>query len=107
MHLGRLLSRRAVVVIVLIVSAIFGIAWFAAPPQHASGPATTVKICGSTIEVRFEGETTSAKRDDLLNWIRRAGDAVCTYYGKFPVPHLTLDVHVRGGSGVHGGVTYP
>ena len=33
--------------------------------------------------------------------------AVCTYYGRYPVPHLTLDVHVRGGPGVHHGVTYP
>jgi hypothetical protein len=89
------------------VSATVAIAWFVAPPQHASGPATTVNICGSTIDVRFEGETTSAKRDDLLTWVHRAGDAVCTYYGKFPVPHLALDVHVSGGAGVYGGVTYP
>jgi hypothetical protein len=107
MHFGRLRPRRAVLLVALAVAVIFGIAWFAAPPQHASGPATTVKICGATIDVRFEGETTSAKRDDLLTWVHRAGDAVCTYYGKFPVPHLTLDVRVRGGAGVHGGVTYP
>ena len=53
------------------------------------------------------GQTGTASRDDLLTWVRRAGDAVCTYYGKFPVPHVSLDLHVRGGSGVHGGVTYP
>jgi hypothetical protein len=107
MQFDDLLSRRGVLLIALLASAIFGIAWFAAPPQHASGPATKMKICDATIDVRFEGETTSAKRDDLLTWARRAGDAVCTYYGKFPVPHLTLDVRVRGNAGVHGGVTYP
>jgi len=101
------LSRRIILVVVLVASAILGITWFAAPPQHASGPAATVNICGSTIDVRFEGDTATTRRDDLLTWVRRAGDAVCTYYGKFPVPHVTLDVRVRGGAGVHGGVTYP
>lgn len=99
--------RRIVLFALLAVAAILAIAWYAAPPQHASGPATTVNICGSTIDVRFDGETTLAKRDDLLIWVHRAGDAVCTYYGKFPVAHVGLDARVRGGSGVHGGVTYP
>ena len=66
-----------------------------------------IKACGSTIDVQFDGETKTVSRADLLTWIQRAGDAVCTYYGKFPVPHLKLDVHVRGSAGVHGGVTYP
>ena len=101
------LSHHTIFLIVLTVSAIATLAWFDPPPQHGSGSRTTVAICGATINVRFEGDTTAATRADLLTWVRRAGDAVCTYYGKFPVPHLTLDVRVRGGAGVHGGVTYP
>jgi hypothetical protein len=66
-----------------------------------------VKICGTTIDVQFFGETSAASRGDLTSWVQRAGDAVCTYYGKFPVPHVGLDIRVRGGPGVHGGVTYP
>jgi hypothetical protein len=107
MLFGHFLSRRIIPIIVLIASAIVTIAWMAAPSQHASGPATTLNICGSAIDVRFEGETSAASRDALLTWVRHAGDAVCTYYGKFPVPHVSLDVHIRGGSGVHSGVTYP
>ena len=107
MQYSHFLSRRTILLVVLVLAVIVGIAWFAARPQHASGPATIVNICGSTIDVRFEGDTTAAMRADLPTWVRRAGDAVCTYYGKFPVPHLTLDVRVRGGSGVHSGVTYP
>ena len=107
MQFRHALSRRIVLLTVLVLSVMAVIAWFGPPPQHASGPATTVNICGATIDVRFEGDTTSPTRTDLLSWVRRAGDAVCTYYGKFPVPHLTLDVRVRGGSGVHSGVTYP
>ncbi len=64
-------------------------------------------MCGSTIDVRFTGDTGSVSRDDLLNWINRAATAVCTYYGKYPVSHLALDVRARGGPGVHSGITYP
>ena len=74
---------------------------------RSSASPDAIKICGSTIDVRFDGETKTIARADLLNWVQRAGDAVCAYYGKFPIPHLKLDVHIRGGAGVHGGVTYP
>ena len=107
MQYSHFLSRRTILLVVLVLAVIVGITWFAPPPPRASGSATAVNICGSTIDVRFEGDTTTPTRTDLLTWVRRAGDAVCTYYGKFPVPHLTLDVRVRGGSGVHSGVTYP
>jgi hypothetical protein len=106
MEFGYAFSIRTLF-IMLTIFAIATLAWFDPPPQHGSGPPTTVAICGATINLRFEGDTTAMTRADLLTWVRRAGDAVCTYYGKFPVPHLTLDVRVRGGAGVHGGVTYP
>src|SRR3974390_2869607 len=62
-------------------------------------PPLPLSICGATVDVRFQGTTASVTREDLTGWIRRAGDAVCTYYGKFPVPRLALDVRVRGGAG--------
>lgn len=46
-------------------------------------------------------------RDDLLNWVRGAANAVATYYGRFPVPHLTLKIRSSNGSGIRHGVTYP
>lgn len=70
-------------------------------------PASELKACGATIAVHVEGDPASPKHADLLAWVQRAGDAVCAYYGKFPVPHVNLDVHVRDGAGVHGGTTYP
>jgi hypothetical protein len=83
------------------------IAWLVSAHEQATGPSSRINICGSTVDVHFFGETNSASRGDLMSWVHRAGDAVCTYYGRFPVPHLGLDVRVRGGAGVHGGVTYP
>ena len=49
-------------------------------------PSANDPVCGSNIDVRFEGEAQTISRDDLLNWIKRAATAVCTYYGKYPVP---------------------
>lgn len=78
-----------------------------AASAEASSPRQTVMICGSAIDVRFTGTAEGKSLEDLLNWIHRAASAVCVYYGKFPISHLNLDVHVRGGPGVHHGVTYP
>src|SRR5271169_2269355 len=77
----------------------------AAYAEPSASNEVTLNACGSTIAVQFVGDAES--RDDLLRWINRAAAAVCTYYGGFPVPHLTLVVHTRGGPGVHHGVTYP
>jgi hypothetical protein len=67
----------------------------------------TISACGSNIEIRFDNDSKGISNDVLLNWIKRASTAVCTYYGKFPVPQLRLQVQVRGNDGVHHGVTYP
>ena len=66
-----------------------------------------MNACGSTINVQFDGATRTVSQSDLLDWVLRAGNAVCIYYGKFPVPRLRLEIDVRGNAGVHGGVTYP
>ncbi len=76
-------------------------------PAYSAVTRQTLSACGSTIEVSFEGDTGAVSREELLNWIKRATTAVCTYYGKYPVAHVKLEVHVRGGAGVHGGTTYP
>jgi hypothetical protein len=79
----------------------------AVPPAHSAKANQTISACGSTIDVSFAGDDGSISRNDLLTWINRAATAVCAYYGKFPVSHLTLNVRLRGDPGVHGGVTYP
>lgn len=99
--------RRGFLFVLLPICFVAAFSWLVSARGQVKGPATTVTICGSSIDVRFEGEANTATRADLMSWVRRAGDAVCTYYGKFPVSHLNLDVRVHGGAGVHGGVTYP
>lgn len=108
---GRFFRRISVIALLalLAIAACLAYVGLVSARAQLKGPAVTVNACGSTIDVRFDGDgdTAAATRDNLLTWVRRAATAVCTYYGKFPAPHLNLDVHVRGKSGVHSGVTYP
>jgi hypothetical protein len=80
----------------------------AANPQAAdSGASQAISACGSSIDLNLKGDTQSLTREMVVNWINRAATAVCKYYGKYPVAHTSLNVQVRGGAGVHGGVTFP
>ena len=97
---------RRLLIVTIAVGSLMTFVWLVLAREQAPDSASSFNLCGSSIEVHFFGETKSATRNDLMSWVHRAGDAVCTYYGKFPVPHLSLDVRVRGGAGVHGGVTY-
>ncbi len=99
--------HRVLLIVVMAICSLGLVVWLASEREQAAGPPSSLNVCGSVIDIQFFGETTSATRNDLMTWVKRAGDAVCTYYGKFPVPHLGLDVRVGGRSGVHGGVTYP
>jgi len=78
-----------------------------APAADSTNSTQTIAACGSTIDLSLKGDTQSISRDVIVNWINRAATAVCTYYGKYPVSHVSLNVSIRGGAGVHGGVTYP
>jgi hypothetical protein len=78
----------------------------AAGQQPASAPTKVLKVKGGTIHITLPGEPMKASSHDLLHWIQNAADAVSNYYGRFPVPHLTLLVRSSNGSGVRHGMTY-
>jgi hypothetical protein len=66
----------------------------------------SVNAGSSQIEVTLEDQLPNISHQQLQQWIQNAADAVIAYYGRFPVPHLTLRVRVGGGAGVHGGRTF-
>ena len=39
-------------------------------------------------------------------WVKNSASTVADYYGRFPVPHLTLKMRSANGSGIRHGVTY-
>jgi hypothetical protein len=92
---------------ILAVGCVIALVTFVSSPAHSAISAQNLTACGSNIDIRFDNDSKGVSNDTLMNWIKRASTAVCTYYGKFPVPRLRLQVYVRGSNGVHHGVTYP
>jgi len=78
------------------------------PGRAAQEPeSASIKIAGSVIDVTLPTDSMKLSRDDLLGWVRGAANAVATYYGRFHVSHLTLNIRSTSGSGIRHGVTYP
>src|SRR5207245_4301536 len=59
------------------------------------------------IQVTFESAPTEPVRGVVLDWIGNAARAVTTYYGQFPVKHLTIRVRFHDGRGARAGKTFP
>jgi len=95
-------ALRPVLLTLLMVFGLF------ARAQKEEEPADTasLKIAGSTIDVTLPGDPMKLSRQELLGWVEGAANAVSTYYGRFPVPHLTLKIRGSNGSGIRHGVTY-
>jgi hypothetical protein len=60
-------------------------------------------VNGGKIEIGVSSGQLLAPKTELLRWIDDAVAAVEGYYGKFPVPQLTLAVLVDDGDGIHAG----
>jgi hypothetical protein len=67
---------------------------------------STILIGNSRIDVVVEDGPLAVSRDDLLKWVHWAAESVCTYYGRFPVPHALIRIVPSGGNGVRSGRTF-
>jgi hypothetical protein len=74
--------------------------------SSASDMTSTLIIGGSRIDVTIESGDWKLSQADLIHWVQLAGEAVATYYGRYPVPHLTLQISAFDGSGVRHGMTW-
>ncbi len=62
-----------------------------------------IEVAGGVIDLRIAPRNYAVSHAELLKWVGAATQAVSTYYGKFPVRHLTLDIDLQDeGHGVHG-----
>ena len=55
---------------------------------RADDMTSTLIIGGSRIDVTIESGEWKLSQAELVHWVQMAGEAVATYYGHFPVPHL-------------------
>jgi hypothetical protein len=67
---------------------------------------STLIIGGSHIDLTIEPGEWKLSQADLVRWVQQAGEAVATYYGRFPVPKLVIRIAPFGGRGVRHGMTW-
>jgi hypothetical protein len=61
---------------------------------------------GSTIDVEVGPGDLVVSGEELKRWVQNAADAIVAYYGRFPVPHLRIQIEPSGGNGIRGGKTF-
>jgi hypothetical protein len=76
------------------------------PAAKAADVTSTLVIGGSRIDVTIETADAPLSQPDVIKWVQFAAESVAAYYGRFPVPHLTLRVVSFDGSGVRHGTTW-
>ncbi len=79
----------------------------AAQPAFSSQNTLELELGGSKVHIRMHEGADHARRDLIQRWINKSAEAVVTYYGKFPVPELLIDVSQFPGAGVRGGRMIP
>jgi hypothetical protein len=67
---------------------------------------STLLIGGSKIDVTIESGEMRLSHAELLHWVQTAAEAVATYYGRYPVPHVRVEIIPVEGAGVRHGQTF-
>jgi hypothetical protein len=73
---------------------------------HAPQMTSTLIVGGSHIDINVDDGKLNVPQADVIAWIQAAAESVAGYYGRFPVPHLTLRVMPFSGHGVRHGMTF-
>jgi len=77
------------------------------PARTTGGDVTsTLLIGGSKIDVTIESGEMRLSQAELLRWVQTAAEAVATYYGRYPVPHVQIRIIPVDGAGVRHGQTF-
>jgi hypothetical protein len=72
----------------------------------AADVTSTLMIGGSRIDVTIETGEAPLSQPDVMKWVQSSAESVAAYYGRFPVPHLTLRIVSFDGNGVRHGTTW-
>jgi hypothetical protein len=99
--------RRLNPTFLTVVLALLALPLKTVPAQESGNDTATLKVSGATIAVTLPDGPMKLSRQELLGWVKNSASTVADYYGRFPVPHLTLKMRSTSGSGIRHGVTYP
>jgi hypothetical protein len=84
----------------------FFLCFFMIPRFSRAETEFTITAAGSRIIATVEEAPWQVTASELQQWVQRAADAVVAYYGRYPVPRLTLRIRSFAGRGVGGGRTF-
>jgi hypothetical protein len=79
---------------------------FACLPAMAGDMTSTLLVGGSRIDVTIESGNLKVSQAELMHWVQLAAEAVSTYYGRYPVPHVAIRIIPVEGSGIRHGQTF-
>lgn len=68
--------------------------------RHGVSPQGVIPVRGGHILVRFEGRDLRLARREVFRWVRRAANAVISYYGSHNIDRTTIVIKGTPGSGV-------
>ena len=74
--------------------------------EESAPHGVVMSVPGGEIDVTLPDQQLKVSSQDLLDWVKSTAGAVVHYYGRFPVPLLTLRIRVGRRDGVSRGVTY-
>src|SRR6201996_9769712 len=75
--------------------------------QSNAAQSMTITQGDARINVTVSDGAFNVANADLRTWIANAADSVATYYGRFPVMPLKLEISPGGRNGVGHGMTWP
>ncbi len=84
----------------------FAIALALLGPPLSGAPTNRLQVGGGTIEVSIGPDEPSVAEASLLRWVERCGRTVSSYFGRFPVDRVDLDVVTGRGGKIRNGTTW-
>ncbi len=76
------------------------------PSPRAAEMTSTLIVAGSHIDVTVTDGKLNLPQSEVIAWVQMAAESVAGYYGRYPVPHLTLRITPFAGHGVRHGTTF-
>ena len=77
------------------------------PRLAAKDQMTSSLVIGNArIDFVIEGNSPAALAQDILRWVKSAAESVTAYYGRFPVPQVSIRITPFEGRGIRHGMTF-
>jgi hypothetical protein len=77
--------------------------WFSATAGEMT---STLLIGGARIDVTVESGNLKVSQAELMHWVQSAAEAIATYYGRYPLPHVAIRIIPIEGNAVRHGQTW-